>query len=151
MWKLLLALLLLLTYHCSGCDNIGNQFAAHFSDLEYIHQFDVLNPGVYKLRIPGWQHVDKGTKYLSDTVFATTWYRIEEELYLENHRSAEIEKGKMARFFHIGKGSEGCITIRSNENRNSRLKWGDIVQYINKCRLGFQHVGYLEVLPEVSE
>lgn len=119
---------------------LGSSFQAKYSNLDVIHQFDLLKPGVYKLKIPGYEHVTKGQRYLSESLFATTWYAIDEPLYIDDPATEHDETGKANRYFHIGNGSAGCLTLRTKN------KWTEIVDYVSKCRLDHQHVGYVEVL-----
>jgi len=120
---------------------LGKSFVSTFSGQDVIHQFDLLKPGTYKLRIPDYEHVTKGQKYLSESLFATTWYVIDEPLYIDDPSTESLnEQGKKNRYFHIGNGSAGCLTVRS------KSRWTEIVDYVSKSRLDSQYVGYVEVL-----
>lgn len=127
-----------------GLYNNGGAFNPVIASVEVIHQFDLLKPGLYKLKIPGAEHVKKGKKYLGDTLFATTWYLIDEPLYKDDLETPQVnEKGRKARYFHPGNGSAGCLTIRSRQRH-----WTKVVQFVSRCRLDDQYVGYVQILPE---
>ena len=119
----------------------GKSFQAKFRNVDVIHQFDLLKPGTYSIRIPDYEHVKKGRKYLNETTLATTWFPIGEPLYLDDPSTAGVnEKGKFNRYFHTGNGSAGCLTVRD------RSKWNQIVNFMALCRSDDQNVGFLEVI-----
>ncbi len=121
---------------------LGAGFRAVITDIEVIHQFDLLKPGTYKLKIPDYDHTDKAQKYVSQSKFATTWYPISEPLYMDDPATTEQdEKGMFSRYFHPGMGSAGCLTIRDIN------QWDRIVEFVSRCRLDTKHVGYVEILP----
>lgn len=100
----------------------------------------LLEPGIYDLRIPGYEHVEKARKYFDKSLFASTWYLINEPLYKDDSRTEENEKGKKARYFHMGNGSAGCLTVRDHH------RWTEIVEFIYRCRKDSKNVGVVEVL-----
>jgi hypothetical protein len=122
---------------------LGADFKAVINDVEVIHQFDLLKPGTYKLKIPDYDHTEKGHKYVSQSKFATTWYPINEPLYIDDPGTTEKdEKGMLSRYFHPGRGSAGCLTITQVS------QWDKIVSFVSRSRLDNQHVGYVEIRSE---
>ncbi|HCB12547.1 MAG TPA: hypothetical protein DEP36_03110 [Gammaproteobacteria bacterium] len=122
---------------------LGADFRAAISNIEVIHQFDLLKPGTYKLKIPDYDHTDKGQKYVNQSKFATTWYPISEALYVDDPATTEKnEKGMFNRYFHPGRGSAGCLTITQVS------QWDRIVEHVSRCRLDVEHAGYVEILAE---
>lgn len=121
----------------------GANFVPVIPDLEVIHQFDLLKPGTYKLKIPDYDHTDKAQKYVGQSKFATTWYPVSEPLYLDDPATVEQnEKGLFSRYFHPGRGSAGCLTV-IEVNR-----WDQVVEFVSMSRLDTDHVGYVEILSE---
>ena len=51
---------------------INGKFKPVIKDVEVIHQFDLIKPGRYKLKIAGAEHVTKGQKYLSQSISMRT-------------------------------------------------------------------------------
>lgn len=121
---------------------LGTEFRPLIKDTEVIHQFDLLKPGRYKLKIPDYEHTDKGQKYVKQSHFATTWYPINEPLYKDDPNTEKDEKGMLSRYFHPGLGSAGCLTITQIN------QWDQIVEHVSRCRLDTEHVGYVEILSE---
>ena len=93
---------------------------------------DSTNPlanGVYDLEIPYEPHHRYGEYYEKYSIFAKTWFRI-------GHSGD--------RYLHFGRYSDGCITVRRQENNPTR--WNEIYNVVITSRKGdSKSVGTIEV------
>lgn len=93
---------------------------------------DNANPtpaGIWKLDIPYEVH-NLGARYLSDSRFATTWFRI----------ASEAHDGVKDRFLHPGSVSLGCTTVTDVS------MWTELYEYLIKSRSDTLHVGTIEIV-----
>lgn len=120
---------------------IGSAFSQIFGPLDIAHQFDLMTPGRYRVKIPDYEHVALGRGYLTTSPYATTWFPIAAPLTVDFPGTSYNEVGRSGRYFHMGRVSLGCMSLQPT------AEWTAIARHVMKSRLDAQHVGYLEVLP----
>lgn len=80
---------------------------------------DPLPSGKYDIEIPSEPH-DAGWRYLKESKYAKTWFRIGHE---------------GSRFLHVGQRSLGCVTVTDKE------KWTEIYGHLIKSRKNSKSIG----------
>lgn len=118
----------------------AGRFSVSHADVAVVHQFDLMEPGRYKLLIPDYEHVELGQGYLTNSAYATTWFPIQAPLLIDDPRTPKNEKGIFARYFHMGRVSLGCISVQPSGS------WTDIARLVGRSRLDADSVGHLEVV-----
>lgn len=119
----------------------GSRFNVSHADIAVVHQLDLMQPGRYKLLIPDYEHVLLGQRYVTHSPYATTWFPIQAPLLIDDPQTRKDERGTLARYFHMGTVSLGCVSARPSRS------WTEIARLVGSSRLDPDSVGHLEVLP----